>query len=48
MTTDSRESMEKALKETFVLDLKKIGFKGSFPHFRRATNDSIDLLTIQF
>ncbi|EGT3625632.1 DUF4304 domain-containing protein [Morganella morganii] len=48
MTTDSRKSMEKALKEIFVLDLKSIGFKGSFPHFRRITDNSIDLLTFQF
>jgi hypothetical protein len=48
MTNDSRKSMEKALKEIFVLDLKKNGFKGSFPHFRRVTIDSIDLLTFQF
>ena len=48
MTTDSRKSMEKALNEIFVRDLKKREFKGSFPHFRRVTKDSIDLLTFQF
>ncbi|MFI5095886.1 MAG: DUF4304 domain-containing protein [Candidatus Acidiferrales bacterium] len=37
-----------ALKAEFVPALRKRGFKGSFPHFRRVKPDKIDLLTIQF
>ena len=48
VSTDNRKNMEKALKELFVPELKAQGFKGSFPHFKRITQNSIDLLTFQF
>ena len=48
MATESRKNMEQALKEFFVPELRALGFKGSFPHFRRIAENSIDLLTFQF
>src|SRR5262250_3254261 len=42
------DQMTSSLKDVLVPELKQRGFKGSMPHFRRATNDRIDLLTIQF
>jgi hypothetical protein len=36
------------LKRVAVPALRSLGFKGSFPHFRRVTDDQIDLLTFQF
>lgn len=44
----SRERMDKALKEIVLPFLRKKGFKGSFNHFRRVNDDSIDLLTFWF
>lgn len=40
--------MDKAIKEFTIPFLRKEGFKGSFPHFRRITGDRINLLTFQF
>jgi hypothetical protein len=40
--------MISSLKSLFVSALRERGFKGSLPHFRRPTQDRIDLLTIQF
>jgi hypothetical protein len=40
--------MVKALKETFVHELRATGFKGTFPHFRRQGPGQIDLLSFQF
>lgn len=36
------------LKRIAVPVLRALGFKGSFPHFRRETEAQIDLLTFQF
>lgn len=35
------------IKEHLVPGLRARGFKGSFPHFRRITNDAVHLLTFQ-
>ncbi|MEC4168752.1 MULTISPECIES: DUF4304 domain-containing protein [unclassified Pseudomonas] len=43
-----REKIDAALKEHVVPVLRSMGFKGSFPHFRRNTGQQIDLLTFQF
>jgi hypothetical protein len=43
-----RNEMIKALKNIVVPQLRERGFKGSFPHFRRATETKINLLTFQF
>ncbi|WP_419964702.1 DUF4304 domain-containing protein [Pelomonas cellulosilytica] len=40
--------MESHLKSLVVPTLRKAGFKGAFPHFRRLGPDRIDLLTFQF
>lgn len=40
--------MVKALKQIVVTKLHEIGFKGSFPHFRRPSHEQIDLLSFQF
>ena len=40
--------MDAALKSTFVPALRRLGFKGSLPHFRRLLPDRVDLLTVQF
>ncbi len=44
----NRESMNVALRSRLVPALRSRGFKGSLPHFRRAREDYIDLLTVQF
>src|SRR5208282_3539740 len=46
--TMKRDDMISSLKSLFVSALRERGFKGSLPHFRRPTQDRIDLLTIQF
>ncbi len=48
MSNEARKQMDKALKECFVPELRKIGFKGSFPHFKRLDQDKLDLLMVQF
>jgi len=40
--------MEAALRDVVVAHLREHGFRGSFPHFRRAHATHIDLLTFQF
>jgi hypothetical protein len=40
--------MIKTLRSVVVPKLKELGFKGSFPHFRRTTSEKIDLLVFQF
>lgn len=42
-----RERMNSALKSIVVPELRKLRFKGSFPHFKRAT-DKLELLSFQF
>jgi hypothetical protein len=36
------------LKKTAVPVLRELGFKGSFPHFRRIGPERVDVLTFQF
>lgn len=43
-----RIEMIKTLKEHVVPFLRKSGFTGTFPHFRRTQNDLTDLLAFQF
>lgn len=40
--------MIEALKQTVVPHLRERGFKGSFPHFRKIKDHTIDLITFQF
>ncbi len=44
----SRENMISEIKEKVIPLLKTIGFKGSFPHFRRIKGTKLNLLTFQF
>lgn len=37
-----------ALKQIIVPSLRKDGFTGSFPHFRRSFDQRVDLITFQF
>ena len=45
---EHRKLMERALRESVVIQLRKRGFKGSFPHFRRPSNHRVDYLSVQF
>ena len=46
--TDERKEMERALKEVVIPELRRRGFKGSMPHFRRVRPDRVNFLTFQF
>ena len=46
--TEHRERMTSAFKSRFVPALRKRGFVGSFPHFRRLLPDRVDYLMVQF
>ena len=48
MSSSDRDKMNKNLNEIVVPVLRRLNFKGSFPHFRRQTTDRINLLTFQF
>jgi hypothetical protein len=47
MKTDPRREMEAALKRNVAPELRRAGFTGSFPHFRRV-REAVDLITFQF
>lgn len=42
------DNMREKLKQDIVPYLRSIGFKGSYPHFRRSYEVGIDLVTFQF
>lgn len=44
----AREKMQSMLKAIVVPKLRSMGFKGSFPHFRRVVNGRAALVTFQF
>ena len=46
--SESRDKMVSALREVVVPTLRDMGFRGSFPHFRRTRAEQIDLLVFQF
>jgi len=48
MPSNERKMMNNALKKVVIPVLRKQGFKGSFPHFRRKNENNIDLITFQF
>ncbi|MFJ5771643.1 DUF4304 domain-containing protein [Psychrobacillus sp. NPDC093180] len=48
MSINKRKMMDNALKKILVPVLRKLEFKGSFPHFRRLNENNIDLITFQF
>ncbi|WP_369753397.1 DUF4304 domain-containing protein [Flavobacterium sp. WC2409] len=43
-----RDNIIHSLNSVFIPELRKLKFKGSFPHFRRTENDKTNLLTFQF
>jgi len=43
-----RNEMIKSLNRIFIPELRKLKFKGSFPHFRKTENEITNLLTFQF
>ena len=47
MTAD-RENMQKALKRIVVPEIRALGFKGSFPHFRRRAEGEHQMLMLFF
>ena len=46
--SEARDKMIAALKEIVVPTLRDMGFRGSFPHFRRQRDEQIDILAFQF
>ncbi|WP_096271169.1 DUF4304 domain-containing protein [Paucisalibacillus globulus] len=48
MSSSERDNMIIELKNMVVPELRNKRFKGSFPHFRRISEDKIDLITFQF
>ncbi|RYG96234.1 MAG: DUF4304 domain-containing protein [Alphaproteobacteria bacterium] len=46
--TVTRDEMIKAIKAGTVPALRRLGFKGSYPHFYRDREGHVDLLTFQF
>lgn len=46
--SEARDEMIAALKEIVVPTLRDMGFRGSFPHFRRDRDEQVDLLSFQF
>jgi hypothetical protein len=43
-----RDEMQNILNQRIVPELRKLQFKGTFPHYRRVGVDRINLLTFQF
>ena len=49
MHNELRNKLNSEIKNTIVPDLRKEGFKGSFPHFRRMfEDDRVDYISFQF
>lgn len=46
--SQDRKAMIKSFQARTVPRLRELGFKGSFPHFRRLLPSRTDLLTVQF
>lgn len=46
--TDTRQAMSVSLKNIVVPVLRRLGFKGSFPHFYRESDGHVDLVAFQF
>ena len=44
----NRKEIDTFLKKTIIPQFREAGFKGSFPHLRRITETSVDLITFQF
>ncbi len=46
--SEARDRMIAALRQMVVPILRDMGFRGSYPHFRRQRDSQLDLLTFQF
>ncbi|WP_113962453.1 DUF4304 domain-containing protein [Roseimicrobium gellanilyticum] len=46
--SEARDKMVSVLRKVVIPKLREMGFRGSFPHFRRAGAKQLDLLTFQF
>jgi len=46
--SNARDKMNQALKQFAVPTLRALGFRGSFPHFRRVHDTHADLIVFQF
>jgi hypothetical protein len=46
--TPTREQVDAELKRLVVPEFRRLGFKGSYPHFYRDRAGHIDLATVQF
>lgn len=46
--SSEKKRMISVLNTIVVPEIRKRGFKGSFPHFRKISEDKIDLITFQF
>lgn len=45
---EAKKIMTKALKTFVTTEIKKLGFSGTFPHFRRKRNERFELFSFQF
>lgn len=45
---EARKLMDKSLKSFVVPEIKKLGFSGSFPHFRKQTGEQLEFASFQF
>ena len=48
MSNEAKSQMRAALKAELLPELRRRGFSGALPHFRRMTDSTISLLTVQF
>ena len=44
----TREHIDAELKRLVVPEVRRLGFKGSYPHFHRDRDGHLDLATVQF
>lgn len=45
---NTRKAMDEALKSVVVPHMRKMGFKGSLPHFHRRRGEAVDVCSFQF
>jgi hypothetical protein len=44
----AKDEIKKALSRRVIPELRRLEFKGTFPHFRRVSNGKLNLFTFQF
>ena len=45
---EGRKMMQKALKSFIIPEIRKLGFSGSYPHFRRKNGIKLEFISFQF